>query len=56
MPLSDVAVDRAIALMRDIEAYKRNRMQELQWQAENFNRNQHVGEWTSTLTLRVPAS
>ena len=36
MPLSAIAVDRAIALMRDIEAYKR--MQEPQWQAENFIR------------------
>ena len=38
MPLSAVAVERAIALMRDIEAYKRNRMQEPQWQAENLIR------------------
>ena len=55
MPLSDVAVDRAIALMRDIEAYKRNRMQEPQWQAENLIR---YNTWVrpSTLTLRVPTS
>ena len=38
VPLSSVAAERAIALMRDIETYKRNRMKEPQWQAENFIR------------------
>ena len=38
IPLSPVAAERAIGLMREIEMPKRNRMKEPQWHAESFLR------------------
>lgn len=38
VPLSSVAAERAIGLMREIEMPKRNRLKEESWQAENFIR------------------
>ena len=38
IPLSTVAAERAIGLMREIETPKRNRMKEPQWHAESFLR------------------
>ena len=46
IPLSAVAAERAIGLMREIETPKRNRIREPHWQAENFLR---YNKWLTQL-------
>ena len=46
IPLSAVAAERAIGLMREIETPKRNKIKEPHWQAENFLR---YNKWLTQL-------
>ena len=46
IPLSAIAAERSVALMREIETPKRNRLRETQWHAENFIR---YNKWVTQL-------
>lgn len=53
VPLSSVAAERAIALMREIETPKRSRLKEPQWHAENFIR---YNKWLTQLDFDAVSS